>query len=410
MRDGRPLVYLDSGATSHKPRAGARRRARLLRAHNAAVHRGAHQLSEEATDAYESARADSRRLHRRPCRRGRLHPQRHRGDQPRRLRVQQRRRAGARRSAPTSPPVRAGPGDEIVVTEMEHHANLMPWQELCPAHRRDPALGARDRRRPARPHRPRHAAQRAHQGVRVHPRVQRARHGEPRRRAGRAGARGRRARRARRLPVRAAPAASTSPSSASTSSPSPGTRCSARSASACSGAAPSCSTHAAVPHRRVDDRDWSRWRARPTPRRRSVRGRRADGGPGRRPGRCVRLPQRARHGPGRRPRAGAHPAPARRSGAASVGARARPGRRPRARRRGRRSSSTACTPTTSARCSTTAASPCGSGHHCAWPLHRRFGVAGQDPGELRRLQHARRGRRAARRRSTGVPAIFGVAV
>ena len=48
-----------------------------------------------------------------------------------------------------------GPGDEIVVTEMEHHANLVPWQMLAPAHRRDAALVRRDRRRPARPVRPR---------------------------------------------------------------------------------------------------------------------------------------------------------------------------------------------------------------------------------------------------------------
>src|SRR5690349_18753347 len=57
VRDGRPLVYLDSGATSQHPRPVIEAERAFLEQHNAAVHRGAHQLSEEATDAYESARA-----------------------------------------------------------------------------------------------------------------------------------------------------------------------------------------------------------------------------------------------------------------------------------------------------------------------------------------------------------------
>lgn len=57
VRDGRPLVYLDSGATSHKPRQVLDAERDFYERTNAAVHRGAHQLSEEGTDAYESARA-----------------------------------------------------------------------------------------------------------------------------------------------------------------------------------------------------------------------------------------------------------------------------------------------------------------------------------------------------------------
>src|SRR5262249_44485714 len=57
VREGRPLVYLDSGATSHRPRQVLDAERAFLEQHNAAVHRGAHQLAEEATDAYESARA-----------------------------------------------------------------------------------------------------------------------------------------------------------------------------------------------------------------------------------------------------------------------------------------------------------------------------------------------------------------
>ena len=57
VRDGRPLVYLDSGATSQRPRQVLDAERAFLEQHNAAVHRGAHQLAEEATDAYEAARA-----------------------------------------------------------------------------------------------------------------------------------------------------------------------------------------------------------------------------------------------------------------------------------------------------------------------------------------------------------------
>src|SRR5438067_4158507 len=57
VRDGKPLVYLDSGATSQRPRQVLDAERVFLETSNAAVHRGAHQLAEEATDAYEDARA-----------------------------------------------------------------------------------------------------------------------------------------------------------------------------------------------------------------------------------------------------------------------------------------------------------------------------------------------------------------
>ena len=56
IRDGKRLVYLDSGATSQKPNSVIEAESNFYRLHNAAVHRGAHQLAEEATDAYEGAR------------------------------------------------------------------------------------------------------------------------------------------------------------------------------------------------------------------------------------------------------------------------------------------------------------------------------------------------------------------
>ena len=57
VRDGKRLVYLDSGATSQKPTEVIDAESNFYRMHNAAVHRGAHQLAEEATDAYEGARS-----------------------------------------------------------------------------------------------------------------------------------------------------------------------------------------------------------------------------------------------------------------------------------------------------------------------------------------------------------------
>ncbi|MGH3897050.1 MAG: cysteine desulfurase [Pseudonocardiaceae bacterium] len=124
VREGRPLVYLDSGATSQRPRQVLDAERAFLEQHNAAVHRGAHQLAEEATDAYESARARIAAFV---------------GVQPGEVvftknateginlvayALSNSAVAGAQRFA-------LAPGDEIVVTEMEHHANLVPWQELC---------------------------------------------------------------------------------------------------------------------------------------------------------------------------------------------------------------------------------------------------------------------------------------
>lgn len=122
VRDGKKLVYLDSGATSQKPLSVIEAESSFYKLHNAAVHRGAHQLAEEATDAYEGAR----------------------------LKVAQ--FLGAReeqivftKGATESLNLiayamgNAEPGnrfylsskDKIVVTEMEHHANLIPWQQLA---------------------------------------------------------------------------------------------------------------------------------------------------------------------------------------------------------------------------------------------------------------------------------------
>jgi len=113
---GRPLVYLDSAASSQKPRAVIDAMSDYLSSHHSNVHRGAHQLSVEATDAYEGARA---------------------------------RVAGFIGAASPDEVVftrgttesinlvayawgrSVEPGDEIVLTVMEHHSNIVPWQLLA---------------------------------------------------------------------------------------------------------------------------------------------------------------------------------------------------------------------------------------------------------------------------------------
>ncbi|WP_410654933.1 cysteine desulfurase [Amycolatopsis sp. lyj-112] len=126
VRDGKPLVYLDSGATSQKPVQVLDAERRFLETSNAAVHRGAHQLAEEATDAYESARARIAEFV---------------GATPQELVFTKNATEGinlvayamsnAATAGPEAERFKIGPGDEIVITEMEHHANLVPWQQLC---------------------------------------------------------------------------------------------------------------------------------------------------------------------------------------------------------------------------------------------------------------------------------------
>ncbi|HET8969957.1 MAG TPA: SufS family cysteine desulfurase [Candidatus Nanopelagicales bacterium] len=133
VRGGRPLVYLDSGATSQKPLAVLDAERDFYTRCNAAVHRGAHQLAEEATDAYEGARelvasfigAQSREI-----------VFTKNATEALNLVSYAFSNVTAKAAHGAALPPGAGrfilaPGDEIVVTEMEHHANLVPWQELC---------------------------------------------------------------------------------------------------------------------------------------------------------------------------------------------------------------------------------------------------------------------------------------
>ena len=127
VRDGKPLVYLDSGATSQKPRAVLDAERAFYERHNAAVHRGAHQVAEEATDDFEAARETIAAFIGAPA-----HEVVFTRNATESLNLVAYAFSNA---APTDDPKDERfvlcPGDEILVTEMEHHANLVPWQELA---------------------------------------------------------------------------------------------------------------------------------------------------------------------------------------------------------------------------------------------------------------------------------------
>lgn len=126
VRDGRPLVYLDSGATSQRPRQVLDAERSFLETSNAAVHRGAHQLAEEATDAYEEARAKIARFVGVDAGEVVFTKNATEG-----VNLVAYAMSNAATSGAEAERFRIGPGDEVVVTEMEHHANLVPWQQLC---------------------------------------------------------------------------------------------------------------------------------------------------------------------------------------------------------------------------------------------------------------------------------------
>lgn len=120
VRDGKPLVYLDSGATAQRPIEVLEAERDFLITSNSAVHRGAHQLAEEATDAYEGARADIARFVGVDA-----------GEIVFTKNATESLNLVTYAFADDRFPHHVGPGDEIVVTELEHHANLVPWQELA---------------------------------------------------------------------------------------------------------------------------------------------------------------------------------------------------------------------------------------------------------------------------------------
>jgi cysteine desulfurase/selenocysteine lyase len=111
-----PLVYLDSAATTQKPRAVIHSLARFYAESNASIHRGVHTLAAEATSAYEASREKVQRF---------LGA----GD-PREI-VFTRGTTESINLVASSLSRRLAPGDEILVSELEHHSNIVPWQLAC---------------------------------------------------------------------------------------------------------------------------------------------------------------------------------------------------------------------------------------------------------------------------------------
>src|ERR1044072_8632540 len=114
---GKPLVYLDNAASAQVPRIVIERGSKYLREEHSNIHRGVHYLSQKATSAYEGAREKVRRF----------------------INAREARECIFVRGVTEAVNLVmhgygrkfVGEGDEIVVSEMEHHSNLVPWQMLC---------------------------------------------------------------------------------------------------------------------------------------------------------------------------------------------------------------------------------------------------------------------------------------
>ncbi|WP_308211851.1 cysteine desulfurase [Actinoallomurus soli] len=127
VRDGKALVYLDSANTSQKPRQVIDAIEDYYARHNANIHRATHQLGEEATEAYEGARikvanfigagSETEVVFTKNISEG--------------INLVAYAMGNAATAGPEAERFRVGPGDEIVITEMEHHSNIVPWQLLA---------------------------------------------------------------------------------------------------------------------------------------------------------------------------------------------------------------------------------------------------------------------------------------
>jgi cysteine desulfurase/selenocysteine lyase len=117
----KPLVYLDNAATSQKPRQVLDTIVEYYEKHNANVHRGIHTLAEEATALYEGARDKVAKFIGAPSRDEVVFTKN----------SSEAMNLVARVLGEAGPGYRVGPGDEIVITEMEHHSNIVPWHQLA---------------------------------------------------------------------------------------------------------------------------------------------------------------------------------------------------------------------------------------------------------------------------------------
>ena len=114
---GKPLIYLDSAATSQKPECVIEALTRFYRMDNANIHRGVHQLSERSTQSYEAARGKVERF---------LN-----AASAREIIFVRGATEGINLVAQTYGRTHVSAGDEIVISAMEHHSNIVPWQMLC---------------------------------------------------------------------------------------------------------------------------------------------------------------------------------------------------------------------------------------------------------------------------------------
>ena len=114
---GKPLVYLDNAATTQKPRAVLDALMAYYSEDNANVHRGVHLLSERATQAFEDARATVQRFIN--------------AASAREIVFTRNATEAVNLVAQTFGRTRLGPGDEVVISAMEHHSNIVPWQMVC---------------------------------------------------------------------------------------------------------------------------------------------------------------------------------------------------------------------------------------------------------------------------------------
>ena len=123
---GRTLVYLDNAATSQKPTVVLDAERTYYEQHNAAAHRGVHTLAELATDAFESSRATIAAFI--GARTDEIVFTKNSTES---INLVAYAFSNAATAGPESARFVVGPGDEIAITEMEHHSNLVPWQQLC---------------------------------------------------------------------------------------------------------------------------------------------------------------------------------------------------------------------------------------------------------------------------------------
>jgi cysteine desulfurase/selenocysteine lyase len=114
---GKPLVYLDNAATAQKPQAVIDALVRYYTTENANIHRGVHTLSEQATQSYEEARFTAQRV---------LN-----AADPSEIVFVRGATEGVNLVVQTWGRTHVGAGDEIVISTMEHHSNIVPWQILC---------------------------------------------------------------------------------------------------------------------------------------------------------------------------------------------------------------------------------------------------------------------------------------